>query len=770
MQIGNLFILAGLLASLFSAWNYYSYWKSENASAHRKKSPRPQEKYLQRARVAFYLLTAAVAAASAILLSHILSHNFQLAYVYQYSSRDLPLGYLISTFWAGQEGSFLLWTLLTALMGIVLIRQAGIFESLAMLVINLVQAFFLIILVKASPFALLPQLPPDGAGLNPLLQNPWMVIHPPVLFAGYAAAAFPFALAIAALVRRQFQSYLSAALPWVLFTSLTLGAGIIIGGYWAYKVLGWGGYWGWDPVENSSLIPWLTTMALFHGLVVQKLKGALMRTNFLLAIVTLPLVLYATFLTRSGVLADFSVHSFTDLGITAYLVVFLMVALLGGVWILASHFTEISSTPLDFSELNKENFIFGSLLVFVASAVFTFLGTSSPLLTGLLGNPAQVDIAYYNTVHLPIGIALSLLLGFAPFLRWRSGNAGLLTRLLPSVLLALISLGVLYWAGMRSPLLLAFGTAATFALVSNAVTVVRVARQSWWFTGAPLTHAGVALLLLGILISGVFEQTQRINLIQGTEQSVMGYQLRYEQILPQANGKDIVKIAVKSANDQFTAMPRLYQSNYTNGLMREPAVRSHVFYDLYLSPLQITTSGTPAAGAGNQLLLRKGETKVIGDLQVHFAEFDLSRHAEAVSMWVGTKLQISRGSQTFTVTPAVLFEKDKKTLEAAEIPGSSADESQKISITLTGLDANTGTIELTFAGLSGAISGAPAEQQLLVEISTKPFMNVLWLGTILITLGTVIALLHRRRENSQVVHIEKEKAHVRRQSVPEMPN
>ena len=163
-------------------------------------------------------------------------------------------------------------------------------------------------------------MPSDGQGLNPLLQNPWMTIHPPIMFLGYAATAVPFAFAMAALWERRYDEWTKASMPWALVTVVTLGCAILLGGYWAYVTLGWGGYWGWDPVENSSLVPWLASAALVHGMLLQRARGRFRKLNFSLAILAYVLVVYATFLTRSGVLADFSVHSFVDLGITGWLV------------------------------------------------------------------------------------------------------------------------------------------------------------------------------------------------------------------------------------------------------------------------------------------------------------------------------------------------------------------------------------------------------------------------------------------------------------------
>ena len=771
MQIGILLIIFALLATLYSTWNYYAVTRALSLqNSRQQKIYIPQSTTLKSARLGYYIMVILVGLAALYLLHLLLAHQFQVAYVYRYSSKDLPLGYLISAFWAGQEGSFLLWAFLTAIMGMVLIKTAREFEPVAMLVINLVQGFFLLILIKASPFEILPQTPIDGAGLNPLLQNPWMVIHPPVLFVGYAAIAFPFALAVAALIRREYDQFVSHALPWVLFASLTLGAGIIIGGYWAYKVLGWGGYWGWDPVENSSLIPWLTILALGHGLIVQKIKGALPKTNFLLAILSFALVIYATFLTRSGVLADFSVHSFQDLGINAYLIIFIMAVLGIGLGIFLQRRDEISAVPLAISALNRETIILASLFVFAISAFLTFLGTSSPILTGLLGRPAQVDISFYNTVHLPIGVAMALLLGIAPFLRWNTNsNDSLLKSLLPSLILTLLSTAIPAYLGMADPAFILFTAVAAFAFWSNTVIAVRLVKIDWQIIGAPLAHVGVALLLVGIVVTATFEKDQRVLLPKGEPQIAMGYELTYEGVTRVANGKDILNINVSSGNTAYQAGPRFYISEYNNAAMREPDVQANLFYDLYISPLERRQLSEDFRN-GISIWMQKGEKKQLGDLEIFFREFDIANHADGGLIRVGARLEITRGTETYSMAPAIVFEQNEKRSENGTFPMKSAEGEKSATVILNALNADEKSVELLFSGIKEPeVPAVTSQDQILVEVSKKPFMSVLWLGTILIVLGTLIALYRRVPKPEKSFNRKEEEHHVR-ESMPELSN
>ena len=256
-----------------------------------------------------------------VLLVCLARRDFRIEYVAQYSGLELPWYYQLAAFWAGQKGSFLIWLAVGGAARHPALPSAGERDEAPVMGVYLLTLLgLLFILVRENPFVMLDHAPVDGDGLNPLLQDNWMVIHPPIMFVGYALAAIPFAFAVAALWRREPGRWAARAFPWALAGFLVLGTAILMGGYWAYKTLGWGGYWGWDPVENASLIPWIFGTVLIHGLHLERAKRRYRRANHVLACLVYLAVLYGTFLTRSGVLADFSVHSFVDLGISGWLV------------------------------------------------------------------------------------------------------------------------------------------------------------------------------------------------------------------------------------------------------------------------------------------------------------------------------------------------------------------------------------------------------------------------------------------------------------------
>lgn len=676
--------------------------------------------------------------ASIYFLYLILSHDFQYDYIYRYSSRSLPFGYLLSSFWAGQEGSYLLWTLLVSIIGFMYLRTAKQFESWSMVFVLLVQAFLLFLMIHKSPFEVLPQTPPDGAGLNPLLQDPWMVIHPPLLFVGYAAITIPFALALAAMIQKDFNGWIKQALPWTLFSSITLGAGIIIGGFWAYEVLGWGGYWGWDPVENSSLIPWLTVFALFHGLLIERMKNTLTKFNLILAVISLVLVFYATFLTRSGVLANFSVHSFQENGQNLYLIFFMVGTLiLSG----ALFFKSYKSTPkakIEIFKLSRESGLYWSMIVFCLSALFIFVGTSSPIITGFLSpNPSQVEMGFYNKVNLPIGVLLGLLMGITPLLIWGTDQNPLLKkRLLFSVTLAVASTVIGYLLGVTEIKLLAFIFAGAFAFWTNIFTVILYAKVSWMNIGGPLSHLGVGMLFIGIITSGNFSESKQAQLKINEKGTLYGYEMTYKGATDTPNGKTDINIDMTKNGNVFFAHPKLYFSEYNNAWSREPDIKIMPFYDLYMTVMEREFK---SSDAGNKLTFKKGETGSIADYKIEFLSFEFGSDQMGHSGQIAANLKVTYGNKEYSLKPILIFESGKIS-NPVNLPAQTGDNK---TVALSSINADQKMIELTFGGFQEYTG---PEDVILVEVSKKPLMNFVWLGSILLTLGTVIAF--KRRFNS----------------------
>lgn len=727
MKFGNLVILAGLILALASGFSYYL-------------AAKEGRKTLRLARRLVYAMTSMLVLSSGTLMYLILTHEFQFSYVYRYTSSDLPLGYLISGFWAGQEGTFLLWALLTGLLSIIFIRTARQYEALGMQVILLVEVFFFALLMKNSPFELLGRIPAEGAGLNPLLQDPWMVVHPPILFVGYAALSFPFATGIVALLKREYSGWVNVALPWTLFGSFMLGAGIVIGGYWAYEVLGWGGYWGWDPVENSSLVPWLTAIALFHGLLVQRTKGTLQRTNLFLALITFLLILYATFLTRSGILADFSVHSFQDNGANLYLTLFILASGGFSLGLLGRRFRKIPRNPIEFKVLTRDNALTLSILALSVSALFISVGTSSPLITGLITLPSQVDISFYNKVNIPIAMVIGLLLGLTPSLGWSPVEPKLfLRRVGIPFALSLGSALVGLLLGVRDVVHLLYIWTISFAIWGNFTNLVRQTNLGWLTLGAPVSHLGFGLMLVGVLASSAYDSEESVALARDVPGTTMDLTLTYLGRSPLPSGKEALDLELTRGGEVLNSRPKYYYSEYNRAMMREPAIERAVLEDLYISPLELREVAVDRPALDN-LVLRKGEEKLFGEYAIRFVGFEMSSHESGGAIRVGAQLAVNYRNQNFKVVPALLITPDGKTAES--VPLSSDSDGQSDLVALNRLDADNKFIELVFSGRNAATREVGSEL-LTVEVSRKPLINLVWLGTILFSLGLALASVRR---------------------------
>jgi cytochrome c-type biogenesis protein CcmF len=504
-------------------------------------------------RRALYVCAGFTALATVALLTALFSHDFSLEYVTRYSSRSLSGPYTISALWGGMEGSLLFWTLLLTCFTALALRRAPLstrHASGAGAVLAGIAVFFLaLLLFPANPFVHLAQVPADGQGLNPLLQSPGMMIHPPLLYTGFVGFSIPFAFAVAALVSgRLDQNWFTATRRWTLFAWSALSIGIVLGGAWAYTELGWGGYWAWDPVENASFMPWLTATAFLHSVIIQEKRQMLKVWNVSLILLTYALAVFGTFLTRSGILS--SIHTFTEGSTGKWFLPFLALMVLGSFGIVAYRYDKLRSKNQLDSLLSRESAFLANNVLFLAATFTVLLGTIWPIvMEAVSGTRLTVLGPYFNIVFIPIALALLALAGIGPLISYRRMRLGALLRLSRIPLAAgAVTVVLLAIVGVRSTgALIAFGLCA-FTAVAIGTEFARGSRlyrrgaKMAWPTaiartltrnrrryGGYVIHLGIVLIVIGFAGSA-FKVERQNELQQGESMTVGEYTLTYDNL------------------------------------------------------------------------------------------------------------------------------------------------------------------------------------------------------------------------------------------------
>ncbi|WP_019555089.1 cytochrome c biogenesis protein CcsA [Propionispira raffinosivorans] len=562
-------VVSFYVSCLLSIIAFIGYLFSSLGNSVNKKSPWLDKIY--------YLSVLFIVAASMFYMQAILSDKFQYIYIYNYSSINLTFWYKVAVFWAGQEGSFLLWMLIHSVLGFYFLKS-GKMNRPTFTFYAMIQVLLVIFLLIKNPF-MIGGMHLDGVGMNPLLQDFLMVIHPPIIFIGYSVFVVPFVYALGNLFSaKPSTKWISRSLPWALFAWLFLGAGIFIGGYWAYKTLGWGGYWGWDPVENASLIPWLTGGALVHLLYLSRIHAGVRRLTHFTAILTFSLILYGTFLTRSGVLNDFSVHAFSG-DDSASLLAICILAVIGVAFVIfLFRYRSIESVSFPNTLFSRAFTLMTGSMLFYALAVLIFIGTSTPLVSTIIGSPQNIDTSFYNhAIVLPVLIVLAAL-SFCPFIMWngrqklgRSKSFFLILSFLTGCILCI-------FYQIYNPLYIAVVSFSALAIGMHIVQYKSISLP------ACLAHIGIALLCAGIIFSSVASITMD-GLVFAKENpslTVYNMQLTY-------NGGSMSEDGMAADyNFTFDGIPMtLVTKLNTEGqiVLKKPAILHKFIGDYYLADL-----------------------------------------------------------------------------------------------------------------------------------------------------------------------------------------
>ena len=693
------------------------------------------------ARGCYYVCVGSIFAACLYLLQSILSGNrFDIAYIYENSGPHDSFLYQLSSFWAGQGGSLLLWALIGGLIGLSLLKKLERTSPLLMSFWSSIQCFFLIVMVIDDPLKSLAQFQPGmmGAGLNPLLKNPWMAIHPPVVFMGYALLIVPAAFALQALIEGDASRWARRCLPWALAGWIAMTIGLVLGMVWSYEVLGWGGYWGWDPVENASLVPWLLSTALVHGLVLQRNRGTMALWNVILSFATFLAVMYATFLTRSGILSAVSVHSFGKTPAFDWLMVLPIAYAVLCVGLLIARWQSISTEAEPMRAESREFALSIGMILLCLLAIVVLVGTTFTT----FNHKSGLDGSFYTHMSIPPAIAMLVLLALWPAMRWGGEMNGRMRCLLRTlaVVAGIAVLGGI--ASLASPSIssrvfgclmsegsIRNGAAIGVILLILGVSIVALVSSARYMTGSTLrrcgayvSHAGVALLVIGIVCSTA-GRTRVIDLSGGgVGREAFGYKFSY-----------VDRSVTKDASVlNITADRRGCKLDFPLKIIAErdrtlmfPHIAAGILRDIYVAPDNVrNTVVTPMLA-----MTQKGW--VSQPMAIPGGDAVIALEGMQVESNLATLVYVKRGVPPvkFDLTKGSSKIIDGYTLTFEDFDGTGEMNSMKMT-----------------AGVRVGVKGRGLSDEAAIRVSTKPLISLLWTGIVLIVAGGVIAFFRRRGE------------------------
>jgi len=811
-RLGHFFVILSFVASLAATVTFF-------LSA-RSTEPEQQRNWRRLARIFFFAECISILAIFGLLFYIISNHLFEYKYAWQHSSRSLEMKYLLSCFWEGQEGSFLLWSFWHCVLGLVVIAREKHWEAPVMAVVSFVQLMLATMItglhfgewrMGANPFVLLRnemnapifsrpdylQFVTDGNDLNPLLQNYWMVIHPPVLFLGFAATLLPFAYAIAGLWTRDFKGWTKPALSWSLFAAAVLGTGIMMGAAWAYESLNFGGYWAWDPVENASLVPWLVLVAGIHTLLIFRHTGNALRSSFLFLILSFLLVLYSTYLTRSGDLQETSVHAFTGEGITKWhLRFFVGIFLFPSLFLLLRRYKSIPFVAKEEETSAREFWMFIGSLVLLLSAATIIVMTSLPVLNKIGGLFTQKqlfkplamgeDSAFaYNRIQIFVAVILSLLTAVSQYFRYKSTPGALLRRklLLPTLAAVAASLAIIvfgkihygeYGAGYKFAVWAAL-VASVYAVFANAAYIWTGMNGKLRAAGGSVAHVGFGMLLVGILISsskkevlsynttGIFvplgekskeKAGENLTLVKDLRTDMGKYWVTYS--MDSAHPKKPLwfyhlKFESKDSTEQFTLKPNAFVNYKGNeGLMANPDAKHYWNYDVFTyitslsndpgKPVEDTTAFKPyklrvgdTAWYSKGFMVLEGVQSRDNIPQEGFAPTDSASIAQLKVF--------AKTSSIYSLQPLLISK------GGVPMPYSDTLTAEGLVVRLQQVIQQPGELSVEL--------GVKESDAVLRYITLKaykfPFINLVWLGTLIMVAGLFMSMVRRIKMHQNTV-------------------
>jgi cytochrome c-type biogenesis protein CcmF len=827
-NLGQLSVIIAFVSALVAAFSFY---KSVTGDDLQKIG------WQSYAKGAFYIHSAAVLSVVICLYYIVYNHYFEYHYAWSHSSRQLPVYYMISCFWEGQEGSFLLWIFWNVVLGIVILNTNRVWTGSVMTIFALVQGFLTSMIlgvvifnvkIGSTPFILLRDammdaqvfqmnpdfVPEDGNGLNALLQNYWMVIHPPTLFLGFATTLVPFAYCIAGLWTGRIKEWIRPALPWALFSAMVLGVGILMGAYWAYETLNFGGYWNWDPVENAVYVPWLVLVASYHTMITYRKSSTALKTSVILVVATFILILYSTFLTRSGILGESSVHSFTDLGLSGQLLIYLLAFTALSVFLIVRRLKEIPTSDKEVSTYSREFWIFIGATTLCLMGFQVLLATSFPVYNSILNGigiesnmalPAD-QVTYYTKFQIWFAVVLAVLSGTVQFFWWRKIDPQKLKETLMGpilITLVLSALGMWITNVTHLPYIILL-VAAVYSVVANAKILWSLKKGSWHLSGGSVAHIGIAMMLIGIMYSSGYSKVVSLNksgmlisrevddefnlenviLFLNEPREMDKYSLIYEGRNVEARGvpgyipveslsptndpyywiaaENLVhkgrtfksegdtleispeniyfKIRYQQGNGKnFTLYPRI-QVNASMGQVASPDIKRAAAKDLYThlsyAPY-MTEEETREWTHTDSLNVQIGQTFFINDFVAQLTEVTRVYNVKGLELEdddiaVKASIAVNGDSKQYVLEPIFLI-RDQR---AARIPDVINDLG--IRVAFSKINPETDSFDFDIY--------TTQKDFVILKAIEKPYINILWTGTLLLVVGYVIAIRRRYRE------------------------
>jgi cytochrome c-type biogenesis protein CcmF len=832
-SFGHLSVIISFVTALVATFAYF------RAAT----NPLDENTWKTLARRSFYVHVVAIFSVVGTLFYLIANHRFDYYYAYDNSSLSLPKQYLISCFWQDQEGSFLLWMFWQAIIGVILIKTNKQWEAPMMVVYALVQTFLTSMIlgviipgldfkIGSTPFLTLKEampdipvwamqpdfVPKDGKGLNPLLQNYWMVIHPPTLFLGFALTLVPFAYLMAGLWQKQVTEWIRPALPWALLAACVLGVGILMGAYWAYETLSFNSYWSWDPVENAVYVPWVVLVAGLHTMLTARKNSTSLKASVILIITQFVLILYSTFLTRSGILGNASVHSFTDLGLSGQLLLYLLAFIAVAIILSVRAWKLMPSDEAETSVYSREFWLFMGATALCLASFQVILPTSIPVWnkivealggTSKLAPPAN-SMVYYSNFQLWFYSVIIALTGIGQYFWWKKVGENKLQALFNPLIITLFISALLFVVlGVNKIPYMVLLTTAVFGLVANLTIIFGIIKGNYRVTGGAITHVGVALMLIGILFSSGYQKVVSMNntgiaiasnidfftkddnkenkenvmLWYGKPTRMGDYMLTYKgpriqirdmkQYIPWTDVqviegdfkaiclKDITvnsetyhkkgdTVAVYSENVYYEveylaangSMTTLYpraQMNEQMGTVISPDVKHELNKDLYSFVNEVADPRVEAEwSAAEKMKVMIGDTFFVNDYVAILDNVTKTDKIEGITLTpndiaVKAQIRVFDKEQPFTIEPTYAINQDRMVMRKPE-----TNDQLGLRMQLMEIDPQTGTFSFDVT--------RKQRDYIVIKVVEKPLINLLWIGTLILVIGFLMATTRRFRE------------------------